>query len=92
VYDGLPSGQRALLWLDNADHMTFGGNSERPINARRGPFKRDAQVAEREPAHHALVARLTTLWWRARLLGDAAALAALRAPEGLAPGDRWRMD
>lgn len=92
VYDGLPSGQRALLWLEGADHMTFGGNAERPIGARRGPFRREPQVAAREPEQQALVARITTAWWRAHLLDDAVAAAALRAPDGLAPGDRWRMD
>jgi dienelactone hydrolase len=94
VYDGLPAGRgtRALLWLDGADHMTFGGNAARPLAARRGSLKREAVAAEREAAHHALIAQITTLWWRARLLGDAAAAAALRAPQGLAPGDRWRSD
>lgn len=94
VFDGLPAGRgtRALLWLDGADHMTFGGNAARPLAARRGPLKREAVAAEREPAHHALIAQTTTLWWRARLLGDAAAAAALRTPQGLAPGDRWRSD
>lgn len=92
VYDGLPAGRRALLWLDGADHMTFGGNAERRIAARRGPFKREPEVAAREPAHHALVARVTGQWWRAHLLGDAAAAAALRNPQGLGPGDRWRSD
>jgi len=94
VYDGLPAGRgtRALLWLDGADHMTFGGNAERPLAARRGALKREAVAAEREAAHHALIAQTTTLWWRARLLGDATAAAALRAPQGLASGDRWRSD
>ena len=92
VYDGLPAGQRALLWLDGADHMTFGGNAERRIAARWGPFKRAPEVAAREPGHHALVARITGQWWRAHLLGDAAAAAALRSPPGLGSGDRWRSD
>ena len=92
VYDGLPAGQRALLWLDGADHMTFGGNAERRLAARWGPFKRAPEVAAREPGHHALVARITGQWWRAHLLGDAAAAAALRSPPGLGSGDRWRSD
>jgi predicted dienelactone hydrolase len=92
VYEGLPSGQRALLWLDGADHMTFGGNALQRIGARRGLFHRDPAVAEREPAQHTLVAEVTSLWWRSRLLGDPAATAALRAPPGLGPGDRWRAD
>lgn len=94
VYEGLPAGKgrRALLWLDGADHMTFGGNAARPLAARRGPLRRETAAVEREAAHHALIAQTTTLWWRAHLLGDAAAAASLRAPQGLAPGDRWRSD
>ena len=90
VYDGLPPGQRALLWLDGADHMTFAGNGAQRINGR-GWFRRGANAWAREPVHHALVARITTLWWRAQLLGDAAARVALAAPEGLAAADRWRL-
>jgi predicted dienelactone hydrolase len=84
VYEGLPPGQRALLWLDGADHMTFGGNREQRIRLQRQRVAR-----EREDAHHALVARITTDWWRAQLLGDERALAALRAPVGLVPPDRF---
>ena len=91
VYEGLPSGRRALLWLDHADHMTFGANAERRIDGR-GAFRRTPEVAANEAAQHALVATITTDWWRARLLGDAAAMAALRAPAGLGTTDRWRMD
>lgn len=97
VYEGLPAGrgQRALLWLDGADHMTFGGNASRPLAARRGLQKREPQAVEREAVHHALIAQTTTLWWRAHLLGDAGAAAALRAPHGphgLQAGDRWQSD
>lgn len=92
VYDGLPPGRRALLWLEGADHMSFAGNGEQRLRARVGLLRREAQAAEREAQHHALVAAVTTLWWRAHLLGDAAALDALRAPPGLGDGDRWRQD
>jgi predicted dienelactone hydrolase len=92
VFDALPTGARALLWLHGADHMTFAGNAERRIQSRFAPFKRDAAVAANEDAHHAIVARISALWWRARLLGDAAALSALRAPTGLGANDRWRID
>ena len=92
VYDALPPGRRALLWLSGADHMTFSGNAEQRMRARFGPLKRAPGAADLEPQHHALVAAISTLWWRAHLLGDAAALAALRAPSGLAEGDRWRQD
>jgi len=92
VYDSLPPGRRALLWLAGADHMTFGGNAEQRLRARFGPLRRERVAAENEPQHHQRVAVITTLWWRAHLLGDAAALAALRAPTGLGEGDRWRLD
>ncbi|MES2957988.1 MAG: dienelactone hydrolase [Pseudomonadota bacterium] len=92
VYDALPSGERALLWLEGADHMSFAGNGEQRLRARFGPLKREQIAAELEPQHHERVAALTTLWWRAKLLGDAGAAAALRAPAGLGEGDRWRQD
>ena len=94
VIDALPSGQRALLWLQDADHMTFAGNAEQRLRARSGVLKREPVAADNEARHHALVAAVTTLWWRARLLGDAAAMAALREPAqlGLGEGDRWRQD
>jgi predicted dienelactone hydrolase len=87
VYDGLPPGQRALLWLDGADHMSFAGNAARRIDGR-GPLRREPVAAEREPAHHAIVARHGALWWRAHLLGDDAARQALAQPVGLGPLDR----
>ena len=92
VFDALPRGQRALLWLDRADHLTFGGNAQQPLRARWGPLKRDEVAVQREPRHHALIAALTTQWWRAHLLGDGAARQALQSPPGLAAEDRWRRD
>jgi len=92
VYDGLPAGRRALLWLDGADHMTFSGNGERRLRARFGPLKRSAGAADSEPRHHDIVAAISTLWWRAHLLCDASAMAALRSPQGLVADDRWRLD
>lgn len=90
VYDGLPPGQRALLWLQGADHMSFAGGTGRGA-PNAGVFRRHGRAAEREPAHQALVARVTALWWRAHLLGDVQALAALRAPPGLGEGDRFEL-
>lgn len=90
IFEGLPPGQRALLWLEGADHSTFGGNGERRINGR-GPFAREPAVFAREPAHHAVVASISTLWWRSHLLGDADAKGALQRPEGLGRGDRWQI-
>ncbi len=92
VYDSLPPGRRALLWLAGADHMSFGGNGEQRLRARFGPLRREPSAADNETQHHALVSAITTLWWRAHLLGDVAAIEALRAPTGLGAGDRWRQD
>lgn len=91
LYDGLPPGQRALLWLDGADHMTFAGNAQQRINGA-GPFRRAGGAFELEPAHHALVVRVTSLWWRAQLMGDEAAREALLRPGGLGAQDRWQRD
>ncbi len=90
VFEGLPAGQRAALWLDGADHMTFAGHAQRRINGV-GPFRRASGAYEREPAHHLVVAQLTTLWWRAHLMGDEAAREALARPTGLTERDRWQL-
>ncbi len=90
VYQGLPPGRRALLWLDGADHMSFGGQNLRRAPAW-GPFRRHGPAAERQPTHHALVARITTDWWRAQMLDDGVAREALRLPAGLGDKDRWQL-
>lgn len=90
VYDGLPPGARAELVLDGADHMTFGGQTF-GRRAARGPFKRADAAVQREAQHRAAIERITTDWWRWRLLGDAAAAARLQQPAGLTPADRWRL-
>jgi predicted dienelactone hydrolase len=92
VYDGLPVGRRALLWVDGADHVTFGGNARQRITARRGLLRRADGAQDAEPLHQERIAAVTTLWWRAHLLGDASARAALARPPGLGPEDRWQMD
>ena len=91
VHQGLPPGQRALLWLEGADHMTFAGNARRRI--RSGVLFARQRVAEQEEArHHTMVARITSHLWRAQLLDDAEARRALAAPAGLGPGDRLELD
>lgn len=87
VYDGLPPGQRALLWLDGADHMTFGGGRPEGVGTRT-LRRRPAVAAERQAAHQALVAQVTAAWWRLHLLGDTAARQALLRPQGLTARDR----
>jgi hypothetical protein len=97
-HDGDPLGSamtgadRALLWVDGADHATFGGNARQRITARRGLLKRADGAQDAEPLHQERIAAVTTLWWRAHLLGDASARAALARPPGLGPEDRWQMD
>ncbi len=86
VYGGLPPGNKALLVLEGADHMTFGGNAQTIRSTRVLP--REPQTIAREQAHHALVAQLSTRWWRAYLIGDGTARV---QPQGLTGGDRWVM-
>ena len=85
VYGYLPAPDKAQLVLQVADHMTFAGQSGRSAEIiDRAQVTRDLQGA-----HHALVAAITTDWWRATLLDDAAARARLAAPQGLGAGDVW---
>lgn len=91
VYEGLPPGQRALLWLDGADHASCGGGRPPGLPARALQARGELAL-QREPAHQALAARLSALWWQAHLVGSEAARAALRKVDDLGPGDRWRID
>ena len=83
VFDLLPEGARAMLWLDGADHATFAGTPGVPL-------PREAVALAREPAHHALVASVTSDWWLANLADETAAKARMAAPAGLGASDRWR--
>jgi predicted dienelactone hydrolase len=86
VFGALPPGNKAHLILKDADHMTFGGQTGRPAEiVPREPITRELQTAQ-----HALVAAITTDWWRATLLGDASARERLLAPTGLSAGDVWQ--
>ncbi|MGE3346484.1 MAG: alpha/beta hydrolase family protein [Ramlibacter sp.] len=86
VYAALPAGHKAQLVLADADHMTFGGQTGRAAEIVR----REEVTRRLQPRHHALVAAITTDWWRAQLLGDTAAQARLVRPAGLAAGDTWQ--
>ncbi len=91
VYSGLPPGQRALLWLEDADHMSFAGNASPRINGR-GAFERAAQAWALEARHHEAVAGITALWWRSKLASSAedrsSAAPGLRQVKLAGPGDR----
>lgn len=74
LFTGAPAdGRKALLLLDGADHLLFAGDTRKTL----------ADVARQER-----VARVSTLWWRQWLLGDAKARKALIKP-ALGPGDQW---
>jgi hypothetical protein len=86
VFAALPAGGKGHLVLQDADHMTFGGQNGRASEiVPREPITRDLQAA-----HHALVAAVTTDWWRATLQDDGVARARLAAPAGLRAGDLWQ--
>ena len=86
VFAALPHGGKGQLVLQDADHMSFGGQTGRALEiVPREQITRDLQ-----PAHHALVASITTDWWRATLSGDSAAQTRLAAPAGLRSGDVWQ--
>lgn len=86
VFAALPPGGKGHLVLEDADHMTFGGQDGRVAEI----LPRDTAARTRQPRHHALLAAITTDWWRATMQDDAAARSRLRAPEGLGPGDLWQ--
>jgi len=86
VFAALPPGGKAQLVLQDADHMTFGGQTGRAAEI----VPRESVTRDQQARDHALVAAITTDWWRATLLDDAAARARLIAPAGLRRGDRWQ--
>ncbi len=86
VFAALPKGSKSHLVLQDADHMTFAGQTGRAVEI----VPREAVTRDRQDAHHALVAAITTDWWRATLQGDAAARERLAAPRGLGAGDLWQ--
>ena len=86
VFAALPKGDKGHLVLQDADHMTFAGQTGQPTEiVPREQITRDLQ-----PAHHTLVASVTTDWWRATLLDDTTARARLATPVGLRSGDVWQ--
>lgn len=86
VLAALPPGRKAQLVLQDADHMTFAGQTGRAAEiVPRAAVTRDLQAT-----HHTLIASISTHWWRATLLGDSSAQAWLALPPGLGTGDEWR--
>lgn len=87
VFAELPAGQKAQLVLQDADHMTFAGQTGRSVEI----IAREAVTRALQIRHHEAVAALTTDWWRAHLLADGEARQRLSKPAGLAAGDVWQM-
>lgn len=88
IFDALPAGAKAGLWLDGADHFTFAGQAE--LQQRMGVLGlRHDEAVRLQDHHHALVAAISTAWWQATLLGDEGAARRLKAPAGLGSLDRW---
>ncbi len=86
VFNALPAGNKAQLVLQDADHMTFAGQTGRAVEI----VPREAVTRDLQAAQHALVAAVTTDWWRATLQGESAARQRLAAPAGLGQGDSWQ--
>lgn len=90
VYDALPAGAKAQLWLEGADHMSFGGGERGAGFGQRLLGRERERAPEKLAAHHeALIKSITTDWWRWRLLDDEGASARLKSPKGLNADDEW---
>jgi predicted dienelactone hydrolase len=82
VYDCLPAGAKALLWLDGADHLTFAGiDKQIPSNFL---LRREKITLAAEAAHHERVAAVTTAWLKEQLLAQP-----MGQPTGLGKADVW---
>jgi predicted dienelactone hydrolase len=82
VYDTLPAGAKALLWLEGADHLTFAGNEKLiPSNFL---IRRESSTLATEAAHHRVVASVTAAWLKEALLAQP-----MQAPSGLSGNDVW---
>jgi predicted dienelactone hydrolase len=82
AYDILPSGAKALLWLEGADHMTFGGVAKQIPSGVL--LKRQYSTLAQEPVHHRRVAMVTTAWLKEQLLRQT-----MDSPSGLGAADIW---
>ncbi len=82
VYDVLPAGRKALLYLQGADHLTFAGIDK--VIPSNFLMRREATTLATEVAHQRSVASVTTAWLKAQLFDQPMA-----APAGLDAGDVW---
>jgi predicted dienelactone hydrolase len=82
VFDAMPAGKKALLWLDGADHFTFAGNEK--LIPSTFIVRREKATMDAEVAHHERVARVSTSWLKEQLLGQA-----MGAVSGLGVADQF---
>ena len=82
VFDALPTGKKALLWLDGADHFTFAGNDKQIPSTFL--VRRSKETLGLEERQHDSIANTTTAWLKEHLLGQKKS-----QPNGLMPGDQW---
>ena len=86
IFDALPASKKSQLVLEDADHLTFAGQTGRSAEI----IDRQAVTRRLQPQHQSVVASITTDWWRTHLLRDAQARNRLTQPPELAAGDRWQ--
>jgi predicted dienelactone hydrolase len=84
VFDGLPAGKKALLWLEQADHFTFAGNEKKIPSTFLA--RRSQAALGLEDRHHDIIARVSTSWLKEQLLGQKS-----ETPGGLSAKDQWLM-
>ena len=87
VFAALPKGNKSHLVLQDADHMTFAGQTGRALEI----VTREQVMRDLQGAHHAPVASIATDGWRATLQDNAAVRARPAAPQGLRNGDPWQL-
>lgn len=85
LFEALPPGDKAMLLIENADHMSFAGQT----GSASGFLRRSLPPRQLQAQHHQLVAQISVDWWHAHLRGDGQAAARLQAPAGLTPGAQW---
>jgi predicted dienelactone hydrolase len=82
VFEALPAGKKSLLWLNDADHLTFAGNDKKIPSTWL--VRRSELTLKEEDRHHDIVAKTSTAWLREQLLGTA-----MSEPVGLNAQDQW---
>jgi hypothetical protein len=82
VYEALPTGKKAMLWLDGADHFTFAGNHKQIPSTMI--VRREQETLQAEERHHQIAATISTAWLREQLLGIS-----MGKPASLGARDEW---